>query len=988
MGVQFRTALLVWAVSVGTLLIFLLILIPDQRKSFLESLESRAFAITSALQNITTGAVINEDYSSVVAQCLQILSDDKSIEYLVVSRNDGFSLVHDSTGQWRTETLSNEWRPDQRESYYELQVTPLFDKRVFHYSKPFDYSSIQWGWIHVGLSLNKYDSSVTRSNQKIVAVSILCIVLSFFASLYYARLLVSPILNLQAVVKNVARGNLATRAVIESPDEVGSLANSFNSMTEALSMKDRILSSICFAAQQALCNSNWTDVTQDILSKLGSASKVGRSYLYENGTTKHGTSISSLRYEWINPEILREPQDRVSTITWSASGLKTIMNRLQNGSIAIESIKSSDKSIQAFLKSQSIQSVLLIPIMINDSCWGFLGFDECSYRRKWTDAEQESLGAAANLLGAAIEKEKAQDALIEAKASAEAANEAKSQFLATMSHEVRNPISGIISTLQLLGRQPLNERCRSYSENALTSAESLLKVVGGVLDFSKIESGKMELVEKDFSLKLTVESVISIFAVQAEEKGIKLSFQIKQSTTNYLVGDPNRLHQILVNLIGNAIKFTEKGAIEILCETEEKNTHEMLLKVQVRDTGIGISKNLQEDIFNAFTQADSTMIRSQTGTGLGLQICRQLCQLMGGEIGMKSEQQKGSTFWLNIPFRKSELQPSLHSGLQEYKSPKILDPVENKTSQKVIREAIESQLGETETAITEARSPNEKVRSPSRGEHCPKNVHSIGEILLVEDNDINIQLTTELVFDLGYRCKCASNGLEAIQALEIDSFDLILMDCQMPIMDGYEATRTIRLKEETSIDSNRSQPSIPIVALTAHALEYDRQRCIDAGMNDYLSKPIEPDLLGAMLRKWIPTTDSPAESFSPTASSSSKIPIAKEVDFPRLLKRCNGKKDLAKRLIRRFLLQAHKDIQIIEDAIRSEDPESVKLAAHRLKGASKNTSTPSIAKTATQLEALGIQANLPLAANLVLNLKQQVRNLEIYFEDLKGSVCT
>ena len=419
-GITLRTALLSWSVTLVTLLIFVLVILPWQKRTFLENLESKAHGIAVSLNGVTAGAAVNEDYSSVVDYCKEMLSGDEALAYLVFTKNDGFSLIQDRNG-WRSESdIAREWRPAIREPASGIRFVPLFQRRVFHYSQPFAYSGVQWGWIHVGLSLDSYDRSVASLYRLTAILGLICVGLSLVASVAYARRLVRPILDLRMTVQRVADGDLSARAVSDRSDELGSLARSVNSMTEALLHRDQILGSVQFAAQRFLSTPNWGTVIEEVLARIGRSAGVDRAYVFENDSHSAGRCVAQLRHEWVAVGVRAwRASPALQNQTYQEAGYGRWAENFQRRQIIASRVSDLPEAERALLAPQKIQSILVIPILVEGTWWGLLGLDDCTHERHWSDAERDSLQTAADMLGAAIARQRTQDALLEAKATLE-----------------------------------------------------------------------------------------------------------------------------------------------------------------------------------------------------------------------------------------------------------------------------------------------------------------------------------------------------------------------------------------------------------------------------------------------------------------------------------------------------------------------------------------------------------------------------------------
>ena len=514
--------------------------------------------------------------------------------------------------------------------------------------------------------------------------------------------------------------------------------------------------------------------------------------------------------------------------------------------------------------------------------------------------------------------------LQKAKEAAEAANSAKSAFLAHMSHEIRTPMNAVIGMTELALDTDLTLEQREYLTMARESGKSLLRLINDILDFSKIEAGKLELDSTDFSLRHGINDMAKILGVRARQKGLELSLHIPPEVPDALLGDPGRLRQVLSNLVDNAIKFTERGAVDLTIEKISQSEEDVRLHFSVEDSGIGIPPEKRQLIFEAFAQADNSTTRKYGGTGLGLSISSRLVRLMSGNIWVESESNRGSAFHFTARF-----------GLQKQPAQKMY-----------------LQGADSDSALLASHRPDREGRLELR-------------ILLVEDNTINQILAQRLVHKRGDQIVVTNNGREALAVLERERFDLILMDVQMPEMSGIEVTAAIRRKEKDT------GGHIPIIATTASAMKEDRERCLDAGMDAYISKPIERDVLFETIDM---LTGYSKEAKPDEAETRTFDPV---FDVSAVLDSLDGDSELLREVAGIFLVQSTKHMEKIRGAISDQDPKVLERAAHALKGSAANLLAQGVVEAASKLEEIGRAGSVAGSKEALAPLEEELRKLEM-----------
>lgn len=536
----------------------------------------------------------------------------------------------------------------------------------------------------------------------------------------------------------------------------------------------------------------------------------------------------------------------------------------------------------------------------------------------------------------------AEKEILAAKDAAESSARAKSEFLAVMSHEIRTPMNGVLGMLGLLAHSPLNETQRHQVRVAHNSANSLLGLINDILDFSKVEAGKMELEKITFDLREELEQFVEAAAFKAHEKKLELVLDTTQLAHTAVIGDPGRLRQILTNLVGNALKFTHHGQILIKAVLDAEDEHRGRLRIDVIDSGIGIAEEKIDSLFESFTQADSSTTRKYGGTGLGLAIVKKLCALMGGSVSASSTLDKGTTFSIAIAI--------------ELGTPSAGEEADN-----LVRRLM-------------SRAQDTEVQWPPET-----------RLLVVDDNSTNQMVVQGILEMFGLSADTANNGFEALEALrlalESAPYTLVLMDCQMPEMDGYEASTAIR--EGKAAEENKT---IPIVAMTANAMSGDRDQCLISGMNDYISKPINPNALKAVLIKWLLGGVLPENG---TGLSASAAPTVEEKEFcvwdeADVLNRIRGNEEMLIKIIRSFMADSGRSVSELQEAIANKDFSGAQLHAHSIKGSAGNLSAHKLESLAKKLEFAAQEGKSEVLregiGDLEAGLKETIEVLETYIK--------
>ena len=763
------------------------------------------------------------------------------------------------------------------------------------------------GYLSLGFSLKTMEKKIAQNRLRVLGTSLGLGLFSVLIVFFLVRRMIGPLRRLQEGTRAVAAGDLDYSVDLSSEDEVGQLAQSFDEMIRQLrhSRQERHARQRAEQAQQQVRQAVWEmEKPGDIAAVLVAV----RESLDALEIDAHDCGINLM--DASRGDVFHRTYNLMQQGKWEEAPVNQTLVGIWQGrrpvyrpDLTAEDTYGELRHIRTYFGAP-IRSVLDVPF-----AQGTLAINSLR-ANAFSEAHIAYLRALAQILEGGFLRLEDLQRLLQAKLEAEAANSAKSVFVATMSHELRTPINGIVGLTELLLRDRPTQEQKERLMLIGQSAELLMELIGDVLDLSRIESGRMELEIDIFTLREPLEQLVRVRRVGAEEKGLSLSLQVDPRVPDLLMGDELRLRQVLNNLIGNAIKFTERGRVDVQVDVRNLEQEHVLLAFQVRDTGIGIAADRQERIFQAFTQADESTTRRYGGSGLGLRIAALLVDMMGGQMQVESAEGRGSTFSFTARF-----------GLAR---------AEDYTEQ-------------LPAAVPQQQNPL--------------------RVLLAEDNEINQLVARDLLELEGHTVTAVGNGREAVAAVKDSAFDLVLMDVQMPVMDGVEAAREIRAWERATGDH------VPIVALTAHAVAGDRERFLAAGMDDYLTKPLHTEQLFSTLAKIGARGERKIAPSPPQLEAWDKL--------ERLA--AQGHFSIA-RYVDIFLRDAPQRLANLRQALADGDAESLEREAHTLKGGAREFGAVEMVAVSQELEDMGEAGELDSAAAVLERVATEYERLKAELE--------
>jgi two-component system, sensor histidine kinase and response regulator len=850
-------------------------------------------------------------------------------------------------------------------------------------------------------------------------ITALGMLFAFLAALAIAgrlsRTVTGPMFELIDTVRRVSREKrFSLRATRRGDDELGVLTDAFNELVHEIEVRETEI-----RTHQATLEQKVRERTEALQHQAGEL-RLAKEQL---ALALEGSSLAIWDWDIRSGEVYLSP--RWGEITGgSAQGNRTTSQALM-ALMHPDDAESVDRNARAVLAGHVPAFAVEHRLRDGNGNWRWMKSSGKVVSRDGDGTALRMTGTTGDI----SEHKQVETELRKAKEAAESANVAKSQFLANMSHEIRTPMNGVLGMTELLLQSGLNDNQRHLAKTVERSADHLLQIINDILDFSKIEAGRMDLEHVAFDLTESIEDVVQIFGQRASSKGLELACSVDGETPTRLRGDPLRFRQILTNLVNNAIKFTAEGEVVVRARALERDGDFVVLRIDVSDTGIGITAESQRRIFDAFAQADGSTTRHFGGTGLGLSIVQQLVRLMGGDIHVESVPGQGATFWFTLRLEVAPVAQGTKPVAETMKDLRVLVVDDNATNREIFEhqlrivgvEPVSAPDGATALQVLDAlgsefdivildmqmpglsgldvarlirdRFPDGRgprivvlssvgysvdasvlnslgvstwLRKPVRQSELHRclaaargvvldesmleatmppvsSVRLRGRVLLVEDNVVNQLVAREMLSGLGCRVEVAGNGREALEALAASRFDAVLMDCQMPEMDGYQATRAIRESEHATVSAR-----LPIIALTANALDGDRDRCMEAGMDDYLAKPFKRDQLARVLTRYLQTGNDPRATPQLPSRQSDSIIDETMIDNIRSLAPGDS---LLRQVLAAYLESAPKLLAEFGTALATAESERAHRAIHTLKSSSANVGAAQLAETCKAVES-------------------------------------
>ncbi len=964
----------------------------------------------------STAAITFGDARS-AQEMLSALRATPNIEKAVIYGRSGDPLaVYDGMAASRLATPSRPPAPGVR-----------FERGRLVLSRPIVLDGEAVGTLYLDSNLDAVRARLWRYAIAVSIVALASSIVAFLVSSRLQRLVTRPLVRLANAAAAIGTGNLDTRIEIGTHDEVGMLAEAFNRMAENL-------------GGTTVSKDYFDDIIRSLMDAL---------VVIRPDATIEMVNRAALRltgYE--EKELVGRP---VQMLFGGERPVDAGLERLfRDGSL------SDQESVVVARDGRRIDVSFSVSAMRDRDgrTRGYVTVVQDITSRKRTEEELRRNYAAVE--EARLEAEKQAEALAEARNTALEAARLKSEFLANMSHEIRTPMNGVIGMTDLALGTDLNPEQREYLEMIKVSADSLLTLLNDILDLSKVEAGRLDLESTPFSVGHNLRDTLKTLAFRAQQKGLEVTCRVKPGVPDALVGDPGRLRQVLVNLVGNAVKFTERGEVVVEVAVEERHEGEVVLRYSVSDTGIGIPEDKRKVIFEPFSQADGSTTRKYGGTGLGLAIAARLVELMRGRFWVESEVGKGSIFQFTARFAlgTEEAVPAPRVGAVSLQGLHALVVDDNATNRRILVEMLrgwdmrpaEADSGPAALAALkkarEAGDPfalalldalmpgmdgfglTERIRQDARisatklllltsagrpgdGARCRKlgvsgyltkpvlsfdllemvrgvlaaeptdgagglvTRHSLQEarrnlrLLLAEDNPVNQLVASRMLEKAGHTVVTVGDGRQALAALERERFDLVLMDVQMPDVDGFEATAALRAREKVS------GGHVPVIALTAHALKGDAERCLAAGMDGYIAKPIRPEKLFGEIERLISSAPAP-----PTREQEAPAPSGPVVlDVDDVLARVSSDASLLAEIVDMFRSDAPQLVEDLKGHLERGDATGVERTAHHLKGALGTLSAVAAHEVAARLEALGREGNVAEGAEALTALEREIERL-------------